>query len=189
MKKDLLIKGIVIPLCIGVALGLAFFLYSLSAGDSLAVEGQNAVAYYDNDSKESNSSSSNIVDLTQGQIVATAKFGQNSIDVRYKSSYSDLSDCISLVRGNPFGAVGYGYYYALENNISGFDKDEIIVDAFYGNYRYKYVSSFSVGNETSVFLHSIPKGSGIVIYYEKADSYGFSGEYEALVFREVEYGA
>lgn len=185
MKKDLLIKGLLYPLCIGVALGLAFFLYSLSAGDLLVVNEQNAIAYFDSDKKEENQNSENEFELKKGQVLATAKFGKNSMDVVFDADYSDLDDSISFVKGSLFGNAGFGYCYSLENNIKDFDKKEIILSTSNGEYKYAYHSSFSTKNENDVFLHKLPKGRGFVLYYQKAGSYGFSSDYEALVYKEV----
>lgn len=185
MKKDLLIKGLLYPLCIGVALGLAFFLYSLSAGDLLVVNEQNAIAYFDSDKKEENQNSENEFELKKGQVLATAKLGKSDMEIVYNADYSDLDDSISFVKGSQFGNAGFGYCYVLENNIKDFDKKEIILTTINGEYKYAYHSRFSTKNENDVFLHNLPKGRGIVLYYQKAGSYGFSSDYEALVYKEV----
>ena len=166
-------------------MGLAFFLYSLSAGDLLVVNEQNAIAYFDSDKKEESQNSENEFELKKGQVLATAKFGKNSMDVVYDADYSDLDDSISFVKGSLFGNAGFGYCYSLENNIKDFDKKEIILSTSNGEYKYAYHSSFSAKNENDIFLHKLPKGIGFVLYYQKAGSYGFSSDYEALVYKEV----
>ncbi len=186
MKKDLLIKGIVLPLCIGAALGVAFFLFAVTSDNSLAVSEQGAVAYFDSDEKENASGSNNTVDMKSGEIIAKMFFGNDEMNVVYKGGYSSLSDCISLEHGCTFAQAGVGYYRVVENNILPFDKSEITVQTENGNYSYEYSHSFTALNENAVFSDNSIKGSGIVIYYQEAENYGFDTRYEALVYREVE---
>ena len=186
MKKDLLIKGIVLPLCIGAALGVAFFLFTLTSDNSLVVSEQGAVAYFDSDEKENASSSNNTVDMKSGEIIGKIAFGNDEMNVIYDGGYSSLSECISFEHGCTFSQRGIGFYRAVENNILPFDKSEITVKTESGEYRYVYSHSFTASNENAVFSDNSIKGSGIVIYYQEAENYGFDTQYEALVYREVE---
>lgn len=189
MKKDLLIKGIVLPLCIGAVLGVAFFLFALAPDNAIVVSEQGAVAYFDSNEKESKANSNNTIDMKQGEIIGSVQFGANELCAKYKGGYSCLADCISLEHGSAFGQAGVGYYLTLENNIAQLDKSEIKVDTDYGKYKYIYSHSFTASNENEIFSNASVKESGIVIYYQKAQDYGFDTQYEALVYREVEYGA
>ena len=189
MKKDLLIKGIVLPLCIGAALGVAFFLFALVSDNSVVVSEQGAVAYFDSDEKESTSNSNNTADIKSGEIIGSVFFGSDEMCAKYKGGYSSLTDSISLEHGCMFGQAGVGYYRTLENNIAPYDKSEITVQTENGKYRYIYSHSFTASNENAIFSNGSIEGSGIVLYYQKAEQYGFDTQYEALVYREVEYGA
>ena len=78
----------------------------------------------------------------------------------------------------PQCVYGYGHGYNVRESITNefskkFTPDDSVV-------------IFTASNENAVFSDNSIKGSGIVIYYQEAENYGFDTQYEALVYREVE---
>lgn len=189
MNKNILNKGILIPLAIGIVLAIAVFCAFLGMNKFFPVNDGAVVMYYDQNGEqkqEEGASYINIADLKDNQKIGYLSFGKTSLDIRYKSNYSNMIDCFSLTDGSVFGEFGVGYLEVFKNNIYGLNKSDIVVKSDFGNHKYRYVFSYETNNKNDVFVHQPGVEKGIVIYYQKADGYGFSSKCQCLVYEEVQ---
>lgn len=186
MKKDILHKGIIFPLLTGIVVAIAVFCAFLGMDNFFPVKNQTAISYFD--ILENNKQEENIdfFNLKNDQNIGTIKIGDKTLNVRYKSNYSHMIDSVSMVDGSPFGKVGLCYLNVLENSISNQDKKIITVDSSFGKYTYRFVEKYEANNENDIMLKNLETKKGIVIYYQKAEKYGFSSKCEALVYEEVQ---
>lgn len=189
MKKDILNKGILIPLVIGIVLAIAVFSFFLDKGNLFPVLNGTTIMYHDqnNEAKlDEGAKLINTADLKQNQKIGTLSYGNKALDIRYQADYSKMLNATSLNDGSVFGKTGIGYFCVLQNNINDLNKRDIAVESDFGNYNYRYVTSFETKNENDVFLRNSGVSKGIVIYYQKAEKYGFTSSYKCLVYEEVQ---
>lgn len=189
MKKDILNKGILIPLVIGIVLAIAVFCSFLKMGNLFPVLNGTTIMYHDqnNEAKlDEGAKLINTADLKQNQKIGTLSYGNKALDIRYQADYSKMLNAASLNDGSAFGKTGVGYLCVLQNNINDLDKQKVSVESDFGNYNYRYVTSFETENENDVFLRNSGVSKGIVIYYQKAEKYGFTSSYKCLVYEEVQ---
>lgn len=187
MKKDILRKGIILPLIIGIVVAIAVFCALLGTDNFFPVNKQTAIAYFDNlRDKENKEENVGFFNLKNDQCIGVMNFGDDALNIIYKSNYTNMIDGVSMVDGSPFGKDGICYLTVLENSIQNLDNQKITVDSSFGKYTYKFVEKYEANNENDVKLKHIDTKKGIVLYYQKAEKYGFSSKYEALVYEEVQ---
>lgn len=188
MKKDILTKGVLMPVVIGIIVTIAVFSSLMGARNFFPVKNGVSIAYFDakKQSSKDDKKTASFNDVKDNQIIGKVSYGKNSMDLVYHSDYSNLVDSFSVEGGSPLGQVGLCYIYVLQNNLTDFNKDNITVDSAFGKHSYKFVESYSANNENQVKLYDSSVKKGIVIYYQGAKDYGFSTGYQALVYQEVQ---
>lgn len=175
MKRNLLIKGFILPLALGLVFGVAFFFFVSSSLTNYAEKAVGEIAYFDFDENAKNN-----------EIVGSMTFGESALDIRLDCDYSFLINSASLTHGSLPDKSGVGYYYVLEKDVDGIKSQPLNVSYDGRNYAYKYVASLEFENESEVFSALLPISGGAVVYYQNTADYGLKGGYTALVFEEAE---
>lgn len=187
MSKGLIAKSensigrhLFIAAIIGVVLTVGLIGYIYSSKKPVVDSPKNAIAFYDESKVEINN------DTVINGAIGEMTFDKTRLDVLYKGDYSNLVDSISLEYGAMPSEIGIGYYEAFGNNIKGIKDEQITIKNNEGSINcYSFKDSFSVGNRDEVFLEKVNCTQGLVIFYQESGEYGFSSQYEALVFEEV----
>lgn len=175
MKRNLLIKGFILPLALGLVFGVAFFFFVSSSLTNYAEKTVGEIAYFDFDENAKNN-----------ETVGSMTFGESALDIRLDCDYSFLINSASLTHGSLPDKSGVGYYYVLEKDVDGIKSQPLNVSYDGRNYAYKYVASLEFENESEVLSASLPISRGAVVYYQNTADYGLKGGYTALVFEEAE---
>lgn len=175
MKRNLLIKGFILPLALGLVFGVAFFFFVSSSLTNYAEKAVGEIAYFDFDENAKNN-----------EIVGSMTFGESALDIRLDCDYSFLINSASLTHGFLPDKSTVGYYYVLEKDVDGIESQPLNVSYDGRNYAYKYVASLEFENESEVFSALLPISRGAVVYYQNTAGYGLKGGYTALVFEEAE---
>lgn len=175
MKRNLLIKGFILPLALGLVFGVAFFFFVSSSLTNYAEKAVGEIAYFDFDENAKNN-----------ETVGSMTFGESALDIRLDCDYSFLINSASLTHGSLPDKSTVGYYYVLEKDVYGIKSQPLNVSYDGGNYAYKYVASLEFENESELFSASLPVSGGAVVYYQNTADYGLKGRYTALVFEEAE---
>lgn len=175
MKRNLLIKGFILPLALGLVFGVAFFFFVSSSLTNYAEKAVGEISYFDFDENAKNN-----------ETVGSMTFGEYALDIRLDCDYSFLINSASLTHGSLPDKSTVGYYYVLEKDVDGIKSQPLNVSYDGGNYAYKYVASLEFENESEVFSASLPISRGAVVYYQNTADYGLKGGYTALVFEEAE---
>lgn len=175
MKRNLLIKGFILPLALGLVFGVAFFFFVSSSLTNYAEKAVGEIAYFDFDENAKNN-----------ETVGSMTFGESVLDIRLDCDYSFLINSASLTHGSLPDESGVGYYYVLEKDVDGIKSQPLNVSYDGRNYAYKYVASLEFENESEVFSASLPISRGAVVYYQNTADYGLKDGYTALVFEEAE---
>lgn len=175
MKRNLLIKGFILPLALGLVFGVAFFFFVSSSLTNYAEKVVGEIAYFDFDENAKNN-----------ETVGSMTFGESALDIRLDCDYSFLINSASLTHGSLPDKSTVGYYYVLEKDVDGIKSQPLNVSYDGRNYAYKYVASLEFENESEVFSALLPASRGAVIYYQNTADYGLKGGYTALVFEEAE---
>lgn len=183
MKRESLLRGFSITLIIGVLFGTAFFLYFRFNRETLVIENQKPLAYFD---EQSTNLSSDEDTAVSNVLFGSVEIGDKTLDLTENAGYSYLKNAASVTHGAKFGDVGLTYLYVFENNISDITDKGVCITIDDKSYTYKYVAKYELNNETEVTLQDYNVARGVVFYYQKAEKYGISDKYEALVFEEVE---
>jgi hypothetical protein len=187
MKKEILYKGIVIPLIIGIILGVAFFFVLRTTDVFKPVSSGTQIAYHDSILDSADVVLANSVDeLEPNDAIGTISFGDSSLNLRYCCDYSNMISCYSLEKGSAtFGEAGVAYLKAYAGNVENLGKKNITINSIFGTYKYKYVDSFEFKNEYEITSYMPNLGKSLVVYYQKSDGNGISSSYEAIVYEEV----
>lgn len=175
MKRNLLIKGFILPLALGLVFGVAFFFFVSSSLTNYAEKAVGEIAYFDFDENAKNN-----------ETVGSMTFGESALDIRLDCDYSFLINSASLTHGSLPDKLTVGYYYVLEKDVDGIKSQPLNVSYDGRNYAYKYVASLEFENESEVFSASLPISRGAVVYYQNTADYGLKDGYTALVFEEAE---
>lgn len=175
MKRNLLIKGFILPLALGLVFGVAFFFFVSSSLTNYAEKAVGEIAYFDFDENAKNN-----------ETVGSMTFGESALDIRLDCDYSFLINSASLTYGSLPDKSTVGYYYVLEKDVDGIKSQPLNVSYDGRNYAYKYVASLQFENESEVFSALLPISRGAVVYYQNTADYGLKGGYTALVFEEAE---
>ena len=175
MKRNLLIKGFILPLALGLVFGVAFFFFVSSSLTNYAEKAVGEIAYFDFDENAKNN-----------ETVGCMTFGESALDIRLDCDNSFLINSASLTHGSLPDKSTVGYYYVLEKDVDGIKSQPLNVSYDGGNYAYKYVASLEFENESEVFSTSLPISRGAVVYYQNTADYGLKGGYTAIVFEEAE---
>lgn len=175
MKRNLLIKGFILPLALGLVFGAAFFFFVSSSLTNYAEKAVGEIAYFDFDENAKNN-----------ETVGSMTFGESALDIRLDCDYSFLINSASLTHGSLPDKSTVGYYYVLEKDVDGIKSQPLNVSYDGRNYAYKYFASLEFENESEVFSALLPISRGAVVYYQNTADYGLKGGYTALVFEEAE---
>ena len=89
MKRNLLIKGFVLPLALGLVFGVAFFFFVSSSLTNYAEKAVGEIAYFDSDENAKNN-----------ETVGSMTFGESALDIRLDCDYSFLINSASLTHGS-----------------------------------------------------------------------------------------
>lgn len=179
-KEDSPLKHLLIAVIVGVVLSAVLVGGFVLSTKNVVDTPKKAVAFFDEDKKAYADK------LEPNCVIGQMTFGDTTLDVVYKSDYSNLVDSVSLVKGAIPAQVGIGYYEAFGNKVKGIKDQQIVIKSQEGkmnNYSFRY--SFSAKNKNDLFLEKIDYSQGLVIFYQIAGEHGFSSQYEALVFEEV----
>lgn len=175
MKRNLLIKGFVLPLALGLVFGVAFFFFVSSSLTNYAEKAVGEIAYFDSDENAKNN-----------ETVGSMTFGESALDIRLDCDYSYMINSACLRHGSLPDKSAVGYYYVLEKDADGIKFQPINMSYDGRNYAYKYVASLEFENESELFSASLPISRGAVVYYQNTADYGIKDGYTALVFEEAE---
>lgn len=187
MKKDILQKGIILPLIIGVVVAIAVFFAFYGVGNFYPVKANTVIGYFDSDKdSQKMDKNSEFTRFSNNQVIGTMEIGKQKLDVRYCSDYSNMANSVSMTNGSVFGKAGLCYLEVLNVNAADAKNQTIKVSGEFGNYSYKYAQTYWANNKNDVMLYNSKVKSGIALYYQKAEKYGFSSRYEVLVFEEVQ---
>ena len=175
MKRNTLIKGLILPLALGLISGVAFFFYTDSSLVNYAQEAVGEIAYFDCDESSA-----------QNEIVGEISFADKKLDVRKNCDYSYMINSASFTHGSLPGQPGIGYFQVLEKDINGVKSSPVKLSYGKEEHSYRFISSFDCKNESDVFLHFVSVNNGIVLYCRASADYGLKDGYTALVFEEAE---
>lgn len=175
MKRSLLIKGLILPLALGLVFGVAFFFFVSSSQTNYAEDAVGDIAYFDSSETAANNES-----------VGSMTFGESALDIRLDCDYSYMINTASLKHGSLPDKSSIGYYYVLEKDVENIKSRPLKLSYDGKNYTYKYVDSLGFDNESELYSASLPVSRGVVVYYQNTADYGLKGGYTALVFEEAE---
>ncbi len=171
IKKEILIKGLLIPLIIGLLLSITFLCFTDSS--IFSPVSRNATIAYHNDEKGA-------------KPIGTLSFDKTSLNLYEKAGYSDFVHGASVEQGSGIGEIGCSYIKLFQNNAKTLLNRDITVTLKDLEHYYSYDSSFLADSEFSVLLNKPDMKKCIILYYQKSNGIGFSDKYEALVYKEVQ---
>lgn len=184
MKKDFILKVIVLPVILALVTGIVFFFILSERGAKLFPAANNVnLAYYDNLSPDDEVHDDLAPNVMLGSINSNGE-----LKLRYKADYSNLIDCASLTKGSAdFGATGCNYIKINSNNVSKIStSDPLTVIRNDGEYTYEYAGEKLVESENEA-LSLAPEGrSSLIVYYRVTKGTGLTDEYYALIYKGVD---
>lgn len=186
MKKDILQKGIILPLIIGVILAFAFFIFLRDTTAFQPVAEKTQIAFHDDKSVDNEMVVRDDLKLCRendniGSIIA----GDDSFIVRYNADYSNMINSVSFVDGAAFGD-GVSYLEITSDIVDKIMSAEILsYSGTFGEHRYMYAGSKNYSGKYAVTADLPEINKGIVFIYQAKDNGGLSSKYTALFFEEA----
>lgn len=188
-KKDIVISAVIIPVVLGIALGIAFFSYfRVNADMLLPAAGGTVFAYHDASGSDTGIvDKSDMQELSSNDNIGTLRSGNVSLIIKYDADYSNLAAGASLKSSSlPFGEIGCAYLETYAANVRDIDaQDTLSVESIFGSYEYRFVEEYTADSEYKILTDSPDISRGLVIYYQDSDGAGLTSEYKALVFEEA----
>lgn len=189
-KNDIITGAIIIPLVLGIVLGIAFFVYFSGNADVLLPADSGTVfAYHDKKGSDGDIvDKTDMNDLEANDNIGSLTSGDISLIIKYDADYSNLTESVSLQNGSSaFGETGCVYLSTYAAIGSSIDKNKTLsVESIFGNYDYEYAEEYTAGSEYEILTGTPKVSRGLVIYYQNSDGAGLASEYKALVFEEAE---
>lgn len=169
-KKSIISKAVAFPIALGIIIA---FVTVLMLGKSSVVDilqGERLMQY----------------DPSSYTKMGEISFGDSSIDVVNEDCYSALEGNACYKKGAKLGEIGVGYYLVLNNNYDAYGQSSATAVVGDSKHRYKVVCTFSAENENDIYNHNTDVGRGFVLFYQNASDYGFTSQYTAVVYEEVQ---
>lgn len=186
MKKEILTKGIVLPLIIGIVLAVVFFVF-LSNSDMLNLVSEGTQFAY-HDAIGADAKPVDVDRLSKckpNDSLGAITFGDDNIVVRYNADYSNTINALSFVDGVEFG-YGVSYLEANEDAARALKKARnCTYDGTFGKHKYSYVEAREYDSRYLALMDAPSINSGIAILYRPIVDYGLTSGYTVLVFEEV----
>lgn len=186
MKKDILQKGIVLPLIIGVVLAVAFFAFLRSTDMFDFVNHNTVIAYHDTVVESPQlAQHDHISDYCTNDYIGTITANGESAMVKYHADYSNTTGSFSLVDGAGFGN-GINYLLANYDVAQMLEQDgKFTYSGSFGDHSYKLADTKEYSSEHALLADNHNIGNGVVVYYQLRSGNGLSSDYRALLFEEV----
>lgn len=185
MKKEILKKGIILPLIIGIVLSIAFFLFLSNADVFNPISDGAVLAYHDEIGADSTvDSKDRLTDYSVNDAIGTITSGEDYL-VRYNADYANMISSLSYIDGAKFGS-GITYLSANSTIASKLaDVKFCTYDGPYGRHSYQYRETKKYKGEYSAISDDLDYSNALVVIYQARDKYGISSQYSAMIFEEV----
>lgn len=186
MKKEILQKGVVLPLIIGFALAVAFFIFLHETDLIKPISDGAQVAYHDQLGADSVAvKRDKISEYSTNDCIGTITAGEDYL-VRYNADYSNMISSFSFVDGQEFGK-GVTYLCANSTLADAVKKTKFCTyDGPFGRHSYQYRESKEYYGVYSAIEDKQDYPLGLVVIYQPKQGNGISSTYKALIFEEVE---
>lgn len=189
MKKDILKKGIVLPLIIGIVLSVAFFIFLRSTATFYPLEKGTAIANHDAVSVESNMvDKADLSACKANDNIGTITVGDESYVVRYNCDYSNMISSISFVDGVAFGD-GVAYLETTSKIAERvLNSGDVTYNGTFGEHNYTYIASKEYDGKYKLISEAsnlMDENNGFILIYQAKENGGLSSKYTALIYEEV----
>lgn len=186
MKKEILQKGIILPLIIGIVLAIVFSVFLLNSNLFGVVSDGTVVAYHDNSNANGDIVKVDSIKYCKANdVLGNFTFGSEELLVRYNADYANTISCVSFVDGAEIGS-GVSYFTINQDDAKALKSAKRIgYEGTFGKSEYTYsttktyASLFAAKND----LTQIDKG--LVFLYQAQSGNGLTSDYTALIFEEV----
>lgn len=199
MKKDILQKGIILPLIIGIVLAVAFFIFLRGTNVFQPLADNTIVAYHDDVNASAEMVSvDNINKCKINDNIGTLSAVDNSIGtltsaddsymVRYKADFANMISSVSFVDGVAFGD-GVAFLEVtseIGERIVSFG--DVTYNGTFGEHKYTYVASKEYDGKYKLMSEAsnlMDENNGFILIYQEKENGGLSSKYVALVYEEV----
>lgn len=185
-NKDFLHKAIILPAVTGIVFAVLLFSYINANMASLLPVAQNTVLAY-HDSIGGDNGEVDADNLKQNDIIGTASFGTQKLNIRYEADYSNLMGSLSLTENSTtFEKIGCAYLKTTASSAKLIaEEGRIQVESIYGSYEYMLSDEMHADNEYQIVTHSPKAPRSLVIYCRYSNGAGFTSGYKMLIFKEV----
>lgn len=184
MKKDLVLKAIVLPVALAAVTGIILF-FVLSSGAVKFFPANSGVnlAYYDNLNPDDEVHDDLAPNVMMGTLSSTGE-----LPLRYNADYSNMLNCASLVKGSAdFGKTGCNYIKVNANNVAKIStSDPLTVISNENEYTFEYAGEKLVNGENEALSLAPEYKTSLVIYYRVTKGTGLTNEYYALIYKGVD---
>lgn len=125
-------------------------------------------------------------ELGDEHFLGTLSFGVTSLKLYDVPSYASLENGATIESGVGIGDIGCTYIKVFQNNTKTLLNGDIIITTEADEHYYTFVESVDAKSEYAVKQLNPELKRCIILYYQKSNGLGFSNEYEALIYKEVQ---
>ncbi len=183
MKKDFVLKGVVLPVVLAAVTGALLFLnLNNNAAKAFPVADGQSLAAYDELKPDETVNDALAPNVFMGKLIS-----EGELDLRYEADYSNLLSCASVCKGSAeFGRTGCIYIKLNTNNVSQISTSEpLTITDSKGEYTYEFVGEKLVSNETEALSLAPPYENSVVVFYRVTKGLGLTDDYYALTYKGV----
>lgn len=186
MKKEILTKGVLLPLIIGIVLAVVFFVFLSNTNALKPVSDGTVFAYRDEIGADSA-----IVEVDKlssckaNDCIGSFNASGEDIIVRYNADYSNMMNALSFVDGVEFGN-GVAYLKANESVADSMkNAKKCIYSGTFGTHTYVYSQTKEYDSEHLALMDAQSISSGVIVLYQPVEKYGLTSSFNAVIFEEV----
>lgn len=200
MKKKQIISSVLFCVLIGAIVAISFTIYANDKRDTYPFSEPIIMAKHSDveikniDKIEPDENGNITIDqlkqIPDNALLGEIKYKNNYVQIVYDCNDVSLTETATMIKDSDFvGEIGCAEIYGYRTNMAEFMKapigDKIEISMPYGDYVYKCVNKTSIKSEWDASRQNFDVDRGLILYSDKAQDYGFSNEYDVLVFEMV----
>lgn len=200
MKKKQIVSTVLFCLLIAAIVSISFVIFANSKENTYPFDEQINMAKHDSveikniDNIEPNENGEITIDqlkqIPDNAMLGEIKYKDSSVQVVYNCNDVSLIETATLIKNGDFvGEIGCAKIYGYRANMVEFMKipvgDKITISMPYGDYIYKCVNKATAKSDWDISRQNFDIDRGLILYSDEADDYGFSNDYNEVVFEMV----
>lgn len=177
-------KMVIIPALTGVFLCVVSFFAVKSTDSFLPIKQGTVFAYHHIQPEKAD----DVKNVGENSVVGSISFASKQFDLVFENEYANMENAVSMLKtGSTPDAYGCVYLKTVCSNAKAVEGAKTLrLNTVYGDFEYKFKEKMTADSEYKALSYVPRAKKSAVLFYQKSNGIGLSGEYEVFVFEETD---